>query len=206
MSVWRMVSFMTVATQSSSVRDRILKTAFDLFYRQGYRATGINQIIAESGVAKASFYDHFPSKDHLLAEYARETARREYEDMVNYVGTVRDPRKRLFAPLHSLLPWFEQTHFRGCPFQNLIAEVPVDVPAVQEVSKQHRENLRKLLQDLVEEVRRVEPSLAQLDVKDVVATYMLLLDGAIAVAVAYHDEWPVKQAMKSLRRYIGLKT
>lgn len=186
------------------MRDRILKTAFDLFYRQGYRATGINQIIAESGVAKASFYDHFPSKDHLLADYARETARREYEDMVNYVRTVRDPRKRLFAPLHSLFPWFEQTHYRGCPFQNLMAEVPVDVPAVQEVSKQHRENLRGLLRDLIEEVRKTDASLSRLDVNDAVATYMLLLDGAIAVAVAYQDDWPVKQAMKSLKRYLQI--
>jgi len=54
---------------SSSPRDRILQVASDLFYRQGYHATGINQIIREAAVAKASFYDHFSSKEALAVAY-----------------------------------------------------------------------------------------------------------------------------------------
>jgi len=55
--------------QSGSPAERILDVASDLFYRQGYRATGINEVIKESGVAKATFYNHFPTKDDLCYAY-----------------------------------------------------------------------------------------------------------------------------------------
>lgn len=195
---------MTATVNHASVRDRILSTATGLFYQQGYRATGINQIIAESGVAKASFYDHFPSKDHLLAEYARETARREFVDMHNYVNAKTNAHDRFLAPLESLMPWIQDTHFRGCPFQNLMAEVPVDVPAVKEVAEQHRENMRKLFRELILDLQKVTPKMKTVDVEDLASTYILLLEGAIAASVAYQDDWPVNQAMKSLKRYAGL--
>ena len=55
-------------SEGGSVRDRILQTAMKLFYSQGMKSTGINQIIEESNAAKASFYHHFPSKRDLIKE------------------------------------------------------------------------------------------------------------------------------------------
>lgn len=195
---------MTPVRRNLPVRDRILETAFDLFYRQGFRATGINQIIAESGVAKASFYDHFPSKDHLLSEYAIETSRRECEDIRNHVVSLEDPMERFMAPLQMLLPWFRETRYRGCPFQNLMAEVPENTPEVRQVSEQHRESIRKLVRELFLELQEVHPDLKSRDPDDVAATYILLFEGAIATSVAYQDDWPVVQAQAALRRYIGV--
>ena len=62
---------MTAATTapSSAARARILDTATRLFYARGLRAIGVDTIIAESGVAKATFYKHFPAKDDLIAAY-----------------------------------------------------------------------------------------------------------------------------------------
>ena len=54
---------------ASAARDRILDTAFRLFYARGLRAVGVDTIIAESGVAKATFYRHFPAKDDLILAY-----------------------------------------------------------------------------------------------------------------------------------------
>jgi len=195
---------MTVAKHSLPVRDRILEAAFDLFYRQGYRATGINQIIAESGVAKASFYDHFPSKDHLLSAYASEMSRRECEDMRTFVNNIEDAEDRFLAPLHMLLPWFRETEYRGCPFQNLMAEVPTNIPEVQQVAEQHREYIRNLMRELFLGLQEANPELSARDVEDVVATYLLLFEGAIATSVAYQDGWPVEQAQNALKRYIGI--
>jgi AcrR family transcriptional regulator len=195
---------MTVMKQQLPVRDRILEVAFDLFYRQGYRATGINQIIAESGVAKASFYDHFPSKDHLLSAYAVETSRRECEEMRAGTREYGDATERFLAPLRMLLPWFRDTHYRGCPFQNLMAEVPTNTPEVQQVAEQHRESIRELMRELFLELRKTMPELGSRDVEDVVATYLLLFEGAIATAVAYQADWPVEQAISALKRYIGI--
>ena len=59
-------------SRTLSSRERIIATANELFYRQGYHQTGINQIIEESGVAKATFYSNFKSKEELCVEYLRE--------------------------------------------------------------------------------------------------------------------------------------
>ncbi|HSN37297.1 MAG TPA: helix-turn-helix domain-containing protein, partial [Arthrobacter sp.] len=53
-------------TPAGQARDKILATAFRLFYANGLRAAGIDTIIAESGVAKATFYKYFPAKDELI--------------------------------------------------------------------------------------------------------------------------------------------
>ncbi|HMP97529.1 MAG TPA: TetR/AcrR family transcriptional regulator [Kiritimatiellia bacterium] len=186
-----------------SPRDRITRTAFDLFYRQGYHATGINQIIAESGVAKASFYDHFPSKEDLLMEYAREMAQREADEMRRFAYSLPAGRERFFGVFKMLTPWFEQTGYRGCPFQNLMAESACELPAIKGIAALHRENIRALARELFMAWTEENPELALRDIEDMAATYVILVEGAIATAVAYQANWPVEQAMTVLSRYLG---
>lgn len=185
-------------TTTLPVRDRIMATASDLFYRQGYRATGINQVIAESGVAKASFYDHFPSKDDLLLAYAKATSERELADMRREVQALPTPRKRFFGPLTILVPWFESSDYRGCPFQNMIAEIPADNWRVRDVAREHREQTRALLRDLTGDLAASDPRLTGVNVDDVADTYLLLFEGAIAMSVVYRQPWPVKQAIRAM--------
>ena len=85
-----------------AVKDQIVETASRLFYEQGYNATGINQIIEEAGVAKASLYQHFPSKEDLLAEYLSMEAARTMDSLNKEVarhGTVRDKIMAIFDNL-----------------------------------------------------------------------------------------------------------
>lgn len=180
------------------VRDRIMAAASDLFYRQGYRATGINQVIAESGVAKASFYDHFPSKDDLLLAYAKATSDREIADMLREVRALTTPRKRFFGPLTILVPWFESSDYRGCPFQNMIAEIPADNWRVRDVAREHREKARSLLRELTSGLIAAEPHLSNINGDELADTYLLLFEGAIAMSVVYRQPWPVKQAIRAL--------
>ncbi len=193
---------MKTGKASGSVRERILETAFTLFYQQGYRTTGINQIIAESGVAKASFYAHFPSKDDLLRAYAQTQAAREFAELKAFVEKVPHPRKRFFAAFQTLRPWLESTRFRGCPFQNLMVEVPPEAKETRQVGAQHRENLRGLFREVTRNLIAHDARLRHLDVERVVDTYLLLFDGAIALAVAYQDASPVDQAIQAMERYL----
>jgi len=186
----------------NSVRERIMVTVFDLFYRQGYRTTGINQIIAQSGVAKASFYDHFPSKDDLLLAYAQEQARREFSELRSTVESKTDPQERFYAALNTLIPWLEATHFRGCPFQNLMVEVPAENEAVRQVGQDHRENLRTLFRDVTRYLVANDDRYKNLNVENVINTYLLLFEGAIAAAVAYRSIWPVEQAVSTLKQFM----
>lgn len=178
-----------------------MAAAFDLFYRQGYRATGVNQVIAASGVAKASFYDHFPAKHDLLHAYISEAARREIDDIRAGIATLTSPRDRFLGLLRLLPGWLEESDYRGCPFQNIAAEVPLEDERVREVVRRHHENLRELLREQARELLDDEPGLAlRLDAGELADTCLVLAEGAIVLAVAYRDPWPVHAAVASLER------
>lgn len=100
-----------------SARDRILRTAIILFNEQGVHTTGIDLIIAESGVAKMTFYKHFPSKNDLITAYL------DYRDWIQFerleTHTIRkttDPRLQILGVFDALEEWFNEEDYRGCAF------------------------------------------------------------------------------------------
>ncbi len=185
---------MTAPSSAEPPRERILAKALELFYRQGYSHTGINQIIEEAGVARASLYHHFPSKEDLLLAYALETTRREIADIREQVQAKDTPLARFFGPWDILVPWFESTDYRGCPFQNMMADVPAEAIRVREVARQHRESLRAFFQELAFDLKNSSPKYRHLDPEQTALTSLLLFEGAIATAVAYRATWPIGQA------------
>lgn len=109
---------------SPGARARILAAADDLLYRRGVRNVGIDEIIAVAGVAKASLYKHFASKDALVAEYLRLRHERWYASFVSAVELLAEaPRERLIAVFAVLEEWFQSEDFRGCAFQNAAVEL-----------------------------------------------------------------------------------
>lgn len=189
---------MSTTKPKVTVKDRIRATAFDLFYRQGYSATGINQIIAESGVAKASFYDHYPSKLDLLDEYAAHTSARELSELRDEVTALPTARERFFGPLRLLEPWFVSTGYRGCPFQILAADAPPEATRVREIGHRHREGLRAYLAELTKDLAAGESDLAGLDVEAVADIYLVLFEGTLATATACREGWPAARAAEAL--------
>ena len=183
---------------ATDVRQRILETAMDLFYRQGYRATGINQVIKESGVAKASFYAHFPSKNDLFYEYAREMASRDIAMVHQEVDALPTARERFFGPLRILVPWFSETGWRGCPFQNIMPEIPPEDQRARMVTRQHKVNFRSYFRKLAADLVQEEPDLKALDCDAIADAYLILFEGSLAAAVGYQDSWPVESAERVL--------
>jgi AcrR family transcriptional regulator len=108
--------------EAGSSRRRLLDTATRLFYAEGIRAVGIDRIIAEAGVAKATFYSHFPSKDDLVLAYIGEQDRIG-RDAVAALPK-QPPRKLLAAVLGRISTAAVAGDFRGCPFLNAAAEYP----------------------------------------------------------------------------------
>ena len=100
--------------RSVNLRERILDTASGLFYKHGLRNVGIDRIIAESGIARMTLYNHFKSKDLLIEEYLRRASSRW---MKWYAGKIErasdDPRERLLAAFSVLDGWFRSRDFRG---------------------------------------------------------------------------------------------
>lgn len=197
---------MPATKQKSSPRDRIVATAKDLFYRQGFHATGINQIIKEAGVARASFYDHFPSKDDLLVAYAAEVARRESADIRNAVNQYPTAHARFFGLLDMLVPWFEATNFRGCNFQILMTEVSPEASRVHEIAAMHLESIRVYIRELVLDLKNSDPKFSHLDPDTLATTYQMIFEGAISIATSLKHTGPVLHARKTIASLIAQPT
>lgn len=133
-------------TASSTARDRILLTAHDLFYRHGVRATGIDRVIAEAGVTKVTFYRHFPSKHELILAYLDHRHAR-------WMSWFQDALQRHGGTVAALKPalaeWFQDPGFRGCAFINVVGELGEELPQVQEVARQHKEEMARVVAGLL---------------------------------------------------------
>ena len=118
-------------------RARILLAAHELFYRDGIRATGIDRVIAESGVAKLTFYRHFPSKNELVREFL-EVRHRLW--MAWFVATLQRHGGRSKALVPALGEWFGNDSYRGCAFINSVGELGETLPDVLEITRRHKQD------------------------------------------------------------------
>jgi AcrR family transcriptional regulator len=156
--------------QTLSARDRILATALRLFYRDGIRATGVDRIIAESGVAKMSFYRHFPSKADLVRAFL--TARHErWMGWFTAAVELRFDRDGLAAIAGALAEWFAEEEFRGCAFINTVVESGTEFP----LALDHKRELEAYVRGLAERLSLPSPLL-------VAAKAMVLIEGTIVRA------------------------
>jgi AcrR family transcriptional regulator len=138
--------------KGDSARERILKTAIHLFNVKGIRATGVDTLIAESGVAKMTFYKHFSSKQALVMEYLKE----RNEIILNRLKAgVRRPdasiKEKLLSVFDSLKELCEDPHFRGCVFINAIVEARSLEAEEHLFSVDHKRNFHALLKETAQQ-------------------------------------------------------
>jgi AcrR family transcriptional regulator len=158
-------------------RDRILKTAYELFSRHGIRAVGIDRIISESGVAKMSLYRNFHSKDELVLAFLAEREQRWTRDwLVSEVERRgQTGAERLLAIFDVFGEWFAQADFEGCSFINVLLEFPeVDHP-VRCASAGHLATIRGCVREFAEQAGVEDP--------DALASqWHILMKGSIVAA------------------------
>jgi AcrR family transcriptional regulator len=131
----------------TDARDRILNAADVLFYQQGIRAIGVDTIIAQSEVAKTTFYRYFPAKDDLVVAYLEGRNKRFWELFEVAVNRV-EPSKRLLAVFDWLDQLLASSENQGCPFLMVASEFPeINYPGHQ-VAIAHKTRLRDRLTDL----------------------------------------------------------
>jgi AcrR family transcriptional regulator len=198
-----MVSNMNTTAKTGTPRERILATASDLFYHQGFRATGVNEVIRQSGVAKATFYSHFPAKDDLCLAYLEERSAEEKRSITGAVQAKRTPRAKLLAVMEAVLPWMEANNLRGCEYLNTVAEVPDPANPLRRRGRQHYEWLHDFIRDLAKDLIESDPTrYGKLNARLLADDYMAILIGAIALAEVHNDTGPIKHAIKQVRRLI----
>ncbi|PRY03136.1 TetR family transcriptional regulator [Pontibacter ummariensis] len=171
------------------VRERILDTAHELFYNQGYRNTGINQIIEEAEVAKASLYQHFPSKEDLCISYLEYRASRS--TFREAVGTARTREEAIIKSYEYITDFLTNGHFRGCAFQNIVSEVrPQDDARILAEVKRVKSSLRAFYHRMMaEDPENITPQEKQLGDQ-----LLVLSEGAIISYQIHQELWPVEAA------------
>lgn len=142
---------------ASPPRRRLLDAAIRLFYEEGIHAVGIDRIIAEAGVAKASFYKHFPSKEDLVVGYLEEVdqlGRAAVEALPDQA-----PRQRVSAIMDRIGEAVVAGGWRGCPFLNAAAEYPDPASPVRQLIDARRAWHHASLQKLLTEDGDPQPAL-----------------------------------------------
>lgn len=176
-------------SKESSARERLLAAANELFYRDGIRSVGIDEIIAAADVAKMSLYRSFPSKDELVAAYLRERDVRYWEWWDSVVARHPNaPRDQLMALVRYLAKLPSRPGWRGCPFTNAATEFPEPDHPARRVAEENKRKLRSRLRDLAREAdARDAESLAD--------QLVLLFEGVYASAQTFRSPHPATRAI-----------
>jgi AcrR family transcriptional regulator len=162
------------SSRTEEARERLLAAANDLFYAEGVHTVGIDRVIEHAGVAKATLYSAFGSKDELIRAYLARRHQGWQVRIARKLAVYKTPRDRLLGVFDWLGEAFAQPAFRGCAFMNACAEDRPDGPA-KEPAAAYRQSVRSLFRELAEEAGAEEPD-------HLAGQLALLYDGATVAA------------------------
>ena len=143
------------AAAGLSARERLLEAANELFYDEGVHTVGIDRVIERAGVAKASLYNTFGSKDELVRAYLETRHARVAARITSYLERYSTPRERLLGVFEAQGEIFADSGFRGCAFVAASAESPGE--AVSRAADDYRGWVRGLLTGLAREAGAPDP-------------------------------------------------
>ena len=164
---------MAPATEKPTMKARILETADRLFYMRGIRAVGVDTIAAEIGISKRTLYNHFPSKDTLIAAYLEGR-------FTKAPPSDKPPVEQILGTFDRLERGFASKGFRGCPFVNAVAELGVEDKSVKKIATAFKESRRLWFRDLL-------LRLGVADAEGLATQLTLLVDGSIAQDLVRDD-------------------
>jgi AcrR family transcriptional regulator len=164
------------AKPTRSARQQVLETAAALFFRDGFRAVGVDTIVAVSGVGKMTLYRHFPSKDALIVAYLRDSNEKFwawFDDATTApAGGAREQLLGFFRALEKLVT---QPTCYGCPFLNAAVDFPERTHPGHRVALAHKQAVRARFRELAEQAGARAP--------EALANHLaLLMDGAFMAA------------------------
>ncbi|MEM7761600.1 MAG: TetR/AcrR family transcriptional regulator [Cyanobacteria bacterium P01_A01_bin.40] len=191
---------MNTVTKQLTPKERILKTVDRLFYQQGYLATGINQIIAEAQVAKASFYQHFPSKETLVIAYLRTYNESFFQQLQQLNKQLSEPKAKILALFDLLADFAQQAECRGCAFLNIAAEFSDPDSEPRQLIAQFKTDLKVYIEKLVNQAlpSDIDPELAQTKA----TTVYLLFEAALIESRIHHDLWPIQTSKTAVNQLL----
>ena len=180
---------MAARTTELSPRERLLAAADELFYAEGVHVVGVDRIVERAGVAKASLYSIFGSKDELVRAYLERHFRRRQQRIASILAAYDTPRERLLGVFSEVEELLAGSQFRGCKFISAAAEArPGDASEV--VAEDYRAWLRSMFTDLAE-------AAGASDARQLGRQLALLYDGAAVAARMDTDRRGAASALTS---------
>jgi AcrR family transcriptional regulator len=176
-------------SEKPTMKERILESADRLFYLRGIRAVGVDTIAAEIGISKRTLYNHFPSKDELIAAYLN----RRFS---HAPASDKPPVEQILTTFDSLERRFASKDFRGCPFVNAVAELGAEDKAVKKIAVAFKESRRLWFRGLLDR-------LGVADADGLATQLTILVDGAIAQDLVRDDPSMARAAKEAARALLG---
>lgn len=156
-----------------SVRDELVSKALDAFYSKGFHVTGMDRLAEETGISKTTMYNHFRTKEDLIAATLQLRHERFRDWLVRRVESAADdPRDRLLAIFDALGEWFRAPDFCGCMFMKAAAEYPAMAHPIHLQATEHKQDLADFVAGIARQAGAQGP--------DALARRLvLLMEGAI---------------------------
>jgi AcrR family transcriptional regulator len=164
---------------SQAGSDRVLEAAYELFVRRGVHDVGVDEIIARAGVAKATFYRHFNSKEDLIVAFLRRREQLWTHGWLEQEVLKREqePRKRLLAVFDVLDEWFQKEDFEGCPFVTTVVQSTDPKSRIRKEAVGQLAIVRRVVRKLAREAKLPDPD-------GFSRSWQVLMEGAIISALA----------------------
>ena len=186
--------------KKQNARERLLDTAADLFAQRGYHAVGINEIIAKSETAKATFYHHFPSKEQLCVSWLQEAHERSEKQHAAIVASPEPAEEKILAAFHGLKDWMHEKDYRGCPFTNTVCGLDRASDSIKAQVDVHKASIRNFFVRLASDA---DPSGSADEVKRRGMTLFLLYSGATTESQNARADWPIDAAIEIVQQMLG---
>jgi AcrR family transcriptional regulator len=148
---------MAVTTARPSARDRLLAAADELFYREGVHVVGIDRVIEHAGVAKATLYNTFGSKDELIRAYLRGRHQAIERRITQGLAAYGTPREKILGVYDVQGARLAEPDYRGCPFMSATAEAGSGGAAAVAAADDYRAWVRGLFTDLARQAGAADP-------------------------------------------------
>lgn len=182
-----------IGSVKTSMRERLIEAATELFYAEGLRAVSVDKVIAQAGTTKVTFYRHFKSKDDLVVAYLERRAQQERDGIESAVAAAEGDPDRVFQLIAEQLGTFACLQgFRGCPFINAAAEYPDASSSVRLTVNLHRAWCRDSFEQIVR-------PLVIGDSRAIATDLMLIRDGAMVAGYLDDPELLAASFLRSAR-------
>ena len=183
----------------ANTRQLIIDTASRLFYHNGYNLTGINEIIAEAGIAKATLYSHFKSKDDLAVAYLEQRDRNLLIGLEGFLIQKPMGNERLVGIVEFLLSFYEEDEFAGCWCIRTFAEVPAENTLVID---KIRELKGVLMTYIGNQVMINRSDLKSEQQERLTKRIYLLYEAAVSESYMHGAPWPIEESISLLKEIL----